>query len=1468
MPHRNRISSEGRLTAKKAKRPYDDIDIFKKELEKALEMRRHDASAVSLWVAMVRAFLAAAVVALALALPTGAFAQSATVSASPASFSAAGQTITFTYTIDPGSYNMLTISGGNSQIKGVPVTCPSLPGGGTSSPFTCTSTYTVDALDDMSGTFSDFAVFTGTRTGGFGFNITSPTLAVPKSGGGPVSMSVYTTPSPVEPGNSVTVTATISSMGCNAGLMPPGSLVVSLGSDSRTLPLVAQFPYSTGGTVSFTSATLSAGTYALNASYAGGSGCAAGSATGTLVVEPRPTVTVASLGQTGGTLQFGITFSAPVTGFTLADVTRTASAGTPTFALTGSGASYTLSASGMTEPTTIGVSVAADRASTAAGSRNLASGAPVSATFTTPPTVSAVSPNTGSTAGGDSVTISGNYFTGATGVTFGGTAATAVTVVNATTITATTPAGTSGPVSVVVTTPFGSNVANTLFAYRDNQTISFTDPADRGFVLNDSVPLAATATSGLAVTFTSATPLVCSVSGSTATVLTGGICTINADQAGNTAYSPAPRVQQSFVIAPAAQTISFTDPADIAAFVPNQPVSLVATATSGLAVSFTSATPLVCSVSGTTATVLAGGTCSINADQAGNASYAAAPQVSQSFAISPASQSISFTDPADRAFVANGPVALTATATSGLAVSFGSTTPSVCSVSGSDAIMLGTGVCTITADQAGNASYTPAAQETQSFTINRADQTISFTDPADTIYAPNRSVALQATASSGLPVTFTSTPPGVCSVSGDRVTILAAGSCTVTAFQAGDANYNPATPAQQFFAIDPAGQTITFTSSPPSPAVFGGSYAVSATGGGSANPVLFSTTSPAVCTVSGSTVDLIGTGTCSIDATQAADANYTAGTANQSFAVGPQPQTITFAPLTIAQGYVGGPAYTVSATGGGSGQPVVLTVDGGSAANCSISGNAVNFLAAGTCRINANQAGTATYDAAPQASLDIPVATNTGPVANAGPDQTGISEGTTVTLDGSGSSDADPGQTLGFSWAQTGGPTVTLSSVTAAQPTFTAPALTGGVASETLTFELTVTDGAGGSATDQVSIGIVDLTSPTVTLTGLPSEARTGQAFTVTFTFSEVVIGFDATDVVLTNASLGGFSGSGATYTATITPNGAGDVGLSVPAAVATDQAGNPNEAAGATVTLSATTEAAELLQKEALARNRALIRSQPDLLGFLSGGGAGGLTFSTKGENITFDVETNPDSLLWLRLNGRWGVGDLATDRYVHGTLGTQLYRTETFIFGAMLQADRSEMTDGIGSVNADGWLVGPYLVARPNGGNLIFSASYLAGQTDLSVSPLGTYVDRITSDRELLTLSFANEITRGNTILRPRFDLARVMEDRPAYTDGLGGTVAAGSLDLTEASVGLDFSTLIPVSDGSSQLTGGVAAILSQSDQDGVTDATYRGRVSIGWLRQYDRGLSLGFDADYDGIGASDLGSFGVEFRLGLTF
>jgi formylglycine-generating enzyme required for sulfatase activity len=81
------------------------------------------------------------------------------------------------------------------------------------------------------------------------------------------------------------------------------------------------------------------------------------------------------------------------------------------------------------------------------------------------PAATAVSPTSGPTAGGTLITLTGTNLLGATGVTFGGVAASSVQVINATTVTAVTPGGTAGTVTVAITTPSGTASLPGAFTY-------------------------------------------------------------------------------------------------------------------------------------------------------------------------------------------------------------------------------------------------------------------------------------------------------------------------------------------------------------------------------------------------------------------------------------------------------------------------------------------------------------------------------------------------------------------------------------------------------------------------------------------------------------------------------------------------------------------------------------------------------------------------------------------------------------------------------------------------------------------------------------------------------------------------------------------------------------------------------------------------------------------------------------------
>jgi hypothetical protein len=280
--------------------------------------------------------------------------------------------------------------------------------------------------------------------------------------------------------------------------------------------------------------------------------------------------------------------------------------------------------------------------------------------------------------------------------------------------------------------------------------------------------------------------------------------------------SPASGSTSSTVPAGAtSQTISFTAPSLGAV---GRSATLAATGgASGNPVVFSvdaSSGKGVCDVSGTdgtTVTYTAPGDCVIDANQAGNASYSAAPEVQQTTVVvvtkGRAVQRITFAPIAGKT-VAQSPVTVRAAASSGLAVTFSTTTPSVCipvrTKRGVAITLLRVGTCTVRASQAGNARYEPATPVSRSFEVSKASQTITFVPITGKTLAQSP-VTVRAVASSGLVVTIGTSTPSVCTPvrtrSGTRITLHEAGICSVRASQAGNVDYGAARRVSRSFRV-------------------------------------------------------------------------------------------------------------------------------------------------------------------------------------------------------------------------------------------------------------------------------------------------------------------------------------------------------------------------------------------------------------------------------------------------------------------------------------------------------------------------------------------------------------------------------------------------------------------------------------------------------------------------------------------
>lgn len=245
----------------------------------------------------------------------------------------------------------------------------------------------------------------------------------------------------------------------------------------------------------------------------------------------------------------------------------------------------------------------------------------------------------------------------------------------------------------------------------------------------------------------------------------------------------------------------------------------------------------------------------------------------------------------------------------------------------------------------------------------RSPQSISFTsDPGTTPTVGDRYDVTATGGDSGKPVTFSADPDSadVCTVvshldSSATVRLTGRGTCTIDAAQ-GDTRGYLAGAGQQSFAVKVPG-TLAFTSQPATPRV-GDTYLATA-GSESPEAVTYQSGSPSSCSVSAQgLVTLIHATDCSVQAFQAGNGDYLAGSATQTIHTWRAIQTVVFTSHAPHRAHAG-TTYQATATGNAdSGRRVRISSLGA----CSVGRHGlVHFNHRGTCRVFAIQTGNPDY---------------------------------------------------------------------------------------------------------------------------------------------------------------------------------------------------------------------------------------------------------------------------------------------------------------------------------------------------------------------------------------------------------------------------------------------------------------------------------------------------------------------------
>lgn len=443
----------------------------------------------------------------------------------------------------------------------------------------------------------------------------------------------------------------------------------------------------------------------------------------------------------------------------------------------------------------------------------------------------------------------------------------------------------------------------------------------------------------------------------TGTPTTAGSYTLSVTASNTHGTSPAADV--NITINKANQSITFSGPTS--ATYGDAPVTLTGSSSSSLPVTYVSDNPSVATISGNTLTIVGAGSTFITASQSGNANYNAAADVTIELVVAKADQTITFNALPDKT-TDDPDFALTASSTSGLPISYSSSNTAVINISGTTAEIVGAGNSLITASQPGNANYNPATPVDQNQYVSNAalaDQTITFPSIPAAVYG-DAPVTLNASASSGLTVNYTSSDPSVALVSGNTLIIVGVGTTTITAKQPGNGSYNPAPAEMQDFTVSAKALTIS---------------------GIVVNNKTYDGTTTASVDLSGaSLVGVVGSDDVSFNGTaEFADpnaatgvaivTNYVLSGADATKYILSQPvlsadifkadQTISFDPISDKN--TNDLPFTLNAT---STSGLAVTFESSNPSVATVSGNTVSIVGPGSVTITASQDGDLNYNAA------------------------------------------------------------------------------------------------------------------------------------------------------------------------------------------------------------------------------------------------------------------------------------------------------------------------------------------------------------------------------------------------------------------------------------------------------------------------------------------------------------------------
>jgi outer membrane autotransporter protein len=228
---------------------------------------------------------------------------------------------------------------------------------------------------------------------------------------------------------------------------------------------------------------------------------------------------------------------------------------------------------------------------------------------------------------------------------------------------------------------------------------------------------------------------------------------------------------------------------------------------------------------------------------------------------------------------------------------------------------------------------------------------------------------------------------------------------------------------------------------------------------------------------------------------------------------------------------------------------------------------------------------------------------------------------------------------------------------------------------------------------------------------------------------------------------------------------------------------------------------------------------------------------------------------------------------------IGADYLITPKTLIGFGFQADWGQMkaTRNSGRIKGDGYLAGPYMITKLDKG-LYFDARLAMGKSDNRISPFGTYQDTYSSDRKLLSAALIGQYQSGNMLIRPEGRLVYYTDTSKAYTDSLNVTIPSVKVATGQFKFGPEI-TWLKAKLGNTNLTPTLKLqgiwtfkhdnnALTQGANSERFEKGLRARLESGLIYNNPKGISTYTSVFYDGIGRDDFKTWGLKMQLRKGF